>query len=257
MTPTRLSPTRIATYLKCPASYRYRYESGLPETLNPWMIRGIAVHAAVEAFYRGKLQNRPLSADQVAKIAERAFNEELRRFPLEEQKRFDNLLGLRLDAKTMARCYCRDLGARIVPVCVEQDVEKALPSGVTVVGRVDLVEERGVRDLKTASRPPCGSEAVESLQLPAYAWMMGISLPVMGYLDFTTTTTVFPVPAEITERSVEAFVTRAERVAQGIANRDFPATPDNPGACLRCQFAQECIPQAGISLKRSVSTPYI
>lgn len=237
-----LSPTRIACYRKCPALYAFRHLSDVPEPLNPWFIRGTAVHAAVEAFYRSKMDGRkkPLDAEGAVKEAVRAFDAELSRFPRPERDQWSNLGALRLDAKTMTRVYIRELGFRIQPLGVELEAARALPSGIRIVGRVDLVSRGEIRDLKTASRPPEGCEALESVQLSAYAWLTGAELPLTGYLDFCTCSGVYPVSVEVTTARVEAFVREAESVAAGILAGVFPAKPCNPGICLRCEYATTC-----------------
>lgn len=242
MSEFHLSPTRIACYQKCPALYAFRHLSDVPEPLNPWFIRGTAVHAAVEAFYRSKMAGvkKPLDIEGAAKEAVRAFDAELSRFPRKERDHWSNLGALRLDAKTMTRTYIREMGYRISPVGVEVEVERPLPSGIRIVGRVDLIAPGEIRDLKTASRPPEGCEALESVQLPAYAWLTGAELPVMGYLDFCTCSGVYPVSIEVTPARVGAFVRDAESVARGILAGAFPAKPRTPGACLRCEFATTC-----------------
>jgi CRISPR/Cas system-associated exonuclease Cas4 (RecB family) len=54
-----LSPTAINSYLHCPRKYYYRYIEKRKSKPNIHLMRGLAVHKAIEKFYTHKLDKRP------------------------------------------------------------------------------------------------------------------------------------------------------------------------------------------------------
>ena len=166
---SRLSVTQILTYLRCPLQYRYRYVDRAAAPQGAAAARGKAVHRAVEANYRHKLETgRDLPPEAVEREAAAAFDAEAPRVAWAEG---EDPAEFRRQAVELAALYRREVAPSVIPALVEARVEIPLDgAGCALVGFIDLVDAEGViRDTKTASRAPARDEAERSLQLTAYA----------------------------------------------------------------------------------------
>ena len=62
----RLSHTSMSQYLRCPQGYKLKYIDGHKELPKWFFNKGSAVHAALEAFYKGKLSTPATLEDMLA-----------------------------------------------------------------------------------------------------------------------------------------------------------------------------------------------
>lgn len=69
-----LTPTAINTFINCPRKYYDRYIAGIKKAPNIYLIRGSAVHRAIEQFYKLKLhQCRVYDAPELKKLLHGIF----------------------------------------------------------------------------------------------------------------------------------------------------------------------------------------
>lgn len=100
-----LSWSAISTFLKCPLKYRYHYLEQLPEEfVSSNLIFGSAIHAALEAFFRAKLETRqPLGIDQLLAV----YHESWERINLSDVRfgKMENIVGLDQLAERMLQTF--------------------------------------------------------------------------------------------------------------------------------------------------------
>jgi hypothetical protein len=161
-----LSPTQVRTFLSCSARWWFKYGLSLPEPKNSALALGCAVHRALEANFREKVETkRDLDTLGVVAPFRAAWQEQTRQaeFRHEEDPAEIGKMGEQLVTKYM------DVAApEIEPAAVELDVAGRI-GGVSVRGKVDLLDVHGrVIDVKTAARKPSGIAPDYAFQLATY-----------------------------------------------------------------------------------------
>ena len=161
-----LSPTQVRTFLGCSARWWFKYGLALPEPKNSALALGCAVHRALEANFREKIQTKQdLDTLGVVALFRTAWQDQAQQteFRDEEDPTGIGKVGEQLVAK-----YMEDAAPRIQPTAVELDVAGRI-GGVPVRGKVDLLDVHGrVIDVKTAARKPSGIAPDYAFQLATY-----------------------------------------------------------------------------------------
>ena len=161
-----LSPTQVRTFLGCSARWWFKYGLALPEPKNSALALGCAVHRALEANFREKIQTKQdLDTLGVVALFRTAWQDQAQQteFRDEEDPTGIGKVGEQLVAK-----YMEDAAPRIQPAAVELDVAGRI-GGVPVRGKVDLLDVHGrVIDVKTAARKPSGIAPDYAFQLATY-----------------------------------------------------------------------------------------
>ena len=163
---TVLSPTQVRTFLNCSARWWFKYGLSEPEPKTSALALGSAVHRALEANFREKLTTREdLDTLGVVALFRAAWQEQA------DQTEFradEDPATLRKVGEQLVARYMDEAAPYIQPAAVEVDVTGQI-GGVSVCGKVDLVEENGrVVDVKTASRRPSGISPDYAFQLATY-----------------------------------------------------------------------------------------
>jgi hypothetical protein len=161
-----LSPTQVRTFLGCSARWWFKYGLSLPDPKTSALALGCAVHRALEANFRDKIETkRDLDSLGVAALFRAAWQDQVRQteFRDEEDPAEIGRVGEQLVAT-----YMEEAAPQIEPAAVELDVESRI-GGVPVRGKVDLLDVHGrVIDVKTAARRPSGIAPDHAFQLATY-----------------------------------------------------------------------------------------
>ncbi len=239
--PLSLSYGQISDYLECPAKYRFAHLIRIPTPASHQMVYGRALHAAVQAFHRRQMANRPMPLDELHAELDAAWESMGFLTAAHEQAR------RRAARDALERFWTQQQHDPARPTAVEQDFAVAFGTD-RVRGRYDRVDREpdgrvtitdykssDVRDPATANR-----RARESLQLSIYAlaWeAQDGKTPDELSLHFLESGLVgrsAPTPKRMA-RAAEQVTT----AAAGIRAGNFDASP-SPGRCGFCPYRQIC-----------------
>ena len=239
--PLTLSYGQVSDYLECPAKYRFGHLIRIPTPVSHQMVYGRALHAAVQAFHRRQMANRPMALAELHAELDAAWesigfltrdHEEARKTAARE---------------TLERFWQAQQADPAKTTAVE--LEFAVPFGPDRVrgrydrvdtdasGRVTIVDYKSsdVRDAATASR-----RARESLQLAIYgsAWEAQHGRPpddlVLHFLESGIEGHSAPSPKRLAG-AAEQVATAAAGIRAGSFNANPSAT-----RCGYCPFREIC-----------------
>lgn len=211
-----LSPTAIATFLRCPLDFYFKYVVGVrePEVLTSDIgsnVMGTAVHQTLEALLSPAV-GRPLSAQYLKEIAPRTGDALAARItteaphidPTKGHARLQwDMASNAIERYLMNEAKAIDDGTTITIMSLEQKLSIQVPGGGTTLGvpfvlrgRLDRSELRNgvlrIVDVKTGSvqdsdlvleLPINGKPKEKPLQLAAYALMKLVSEPGLSSLQ--------------------------------------------------------------------------
>jgi DNA helicase-2/ATP-dependent DNA helicase PcrA len=239
--PLTLSYGQVNDYLECPAKYRFGHLIRIPTPVSHQLVYGRALHAAVQAFHRRQMADRPMSLSELHAELDAAWESAgfLTRQHEEARK------AAARDA--LERFWTSQQADPASPIAVE--LEFAVPFGrdrvrgrydrvdTDAAGRVTIIDYKSsdVRDPATASR-----RARESLQLAIYglAWEAQQGHPpddlVLYFLESGIEGHSAP-SAKRLARASEQVATAAD----GIRASRFEANP-SPTRCGYCPFREIC-----------------
>jgi len=167
----RWSYTRLATYARCPAAYKFRYIDEEPGKPTEALLRGQAVHEFAESYARHCLERRVETDLTAAEELMASYPDEVRAL-----------------CRDFADTTTFDWGLIVADgQSVEREFAVELPNGAGVlVGRVDLVQWNEydgsliVTDYKSGWAPPKPDECPPQLQ--CYAWAMREVFPAASHV---------------------------------------------------------------------------
>jgi DNA helicase-2/ATP-dependent DNA helicase PcrA len=238
--PLTLSFRQIDDYQTCPLKYHYVHRLRVPLLAHHRVVYGSAVHKAVQALFRARLEGRPCGEDDVVAAFRGAWVSEGFLSREHEEQR------LRAGEEMLRRFVRDEAASALAPTAVESDFSFFVDR-TKVVGRYDLVVERDgevtILDFKTGAvdEPDKAAErARDSLQLDVYAlaWLRTHgALPERVELRFLESGLAAgrrPTLAEAaaTEETIRALAVR-------IRAREFAARPSYM-ACGQCAFRDIC-----------------
>lgn len=162
-----ISPTAMATWLRCPMDFHAKYILGINEQKEVDIgfgddVLGTAVHHAAERIYSGWL-GIPLSRERLLEAAQGA-DEHVRTalaryYPLEMIESGSSMLRSSMAAAALRRVLRAEADRaaleRTIPVAVEHEMSAELRPGTRIRGMADRLERRDgvlcVLDIKTGS----------------------------------------------------------------------------------------------------------
>ena len=167
----KYSPSQVGMYLRCPASWMFRYAEGLKIPPPGALICGIGVHSAAELNHKQKISSHEdLPVGDLMDCAATAVEKRI----AEEGLLPDPDVtagGLKDEAVSLTKLYRAEVAPTYQPTEAESWFQlsfEGVPYGFT--GRVDCVDDQKcIRDLKTAGRSPNDIEPHVRYQLSAYA----------------------------------------------------------------------------------------
>lgn len=234
----RLSFSRVDTYRRCPAEFRYHYVDGLPVAPSPHLSFGCSIHAALETFYDRKLPEPPDVDDLLDSLYEVWDSSGFAELSREEQ-----LVWYRHAQQLLRRFHARAVRDYRLPADVEKWFELPV-DGALVVGSIDRVDvtddgELEIVDYKTSKRVRDRNRVRSSLQLALYALacqhLYG-RLPVAVTLDFLVPGVRVRVPTD--EMDLLGARRQVTEVADGVRAGKFLPTPNR--LCGWCDYRSIC-----------------
>lgn len=240
----RLSFSRVDSYGRCPAQFRFQYVDGLPGEPSPHLSFGTSIHAALERFYDRKLPECPTEGELLSFLYEDWDGSGFEGMDRDEQLRW-----YRHAQEVLLRFHAREAPRYRLPADTEKWFEVPFEDEATVVGSIDRVDvdEEGaleVIDYKTSKRVRDRSAVRRSLQLAIYALacehLYG-RLPVAVTLDFVVAGVT--VRVETDEIDLDRAREEVRRVADGVRAGAYEPTPNR--LCDWCDYRALCPAWAG------------
>ncbi|MDX1657317.1 MAG: PD-(D/E)XK nuclease family protein [Nitriliruptorales bacterium] len=235
----RLSFSRIDTYRRCPAQFRYGYVDRLPGVPAPALSFGTSIHGALEAFYDRKLPEPPSEKELLDALYEAWDSSGFGELTRDEQ-----LAYYRHAQQVLLRFRRRAIEDYRLPMATEAWFELPLGDEALVVGAIDRVDvsddgDLRVVDYKTNRRVKNRARVAGSLQLAIYAlaceWLYG-RLPVSVSLDFVVAGVEIELP--IDDLDLDGARAAAIETARGVRNEAYEPTPNR--LCGWCDFRSLC-----------------
>lgn len=235
----RLSFSRVDTYRRCPAQFRFAYVERLPGVPAPALSFGSSIHSALEAFYDRKLPRCPTEEELLGFLYDAWDSSGFRELERDEQ------LAYYRHAQQVLRRFHRRVGDDYhLPVATEAWFELPVGDEVLLVGSIDRVDidDEGrltVVDYKTSKRVRDRERVARSLQLAFYALacqhLYG-RLPAAVALDFVVAGLEVRVPVE----DIDLDGARRVILDTAAAIRDQRYEPEPNRLCGWCDYRAVC-----------------
>ncbi len=166
-----LSTNQIADYLRSPKEFWYFDVLQLPKGPFHTLVYGSAIHAAIELYYRAKLNNQPVKLKNLLNSFENSWKSEGFVSLEHEKSRFES------GKKALSQFYAHEESHPDLPMAVEKPFVLRLEDiKLRVSGRYDAVYSRKgvveIRDFKTGdvnSLEKANQRLKDSLQMKIYA----------------------------------------------------------------------------------------
>jgi len=241
------SITQLTTYLNCPAQYRFSYIENLPWEFQPAdLVFGSVCHQTIAHFHNQNYSLEEMTADFERRWELAVSGTENLRFHSLDEKQL----------KTRGRCLMElyhqqfnELAADDVELFFELpmlDLATGQYAEQTIQGRIDLVADETVYELKTSSKSYNPKQADDSLQLTFYAWAYQYlyGKPAKNLKLVALLKTQAPkVQVLETSRTMSDF-TRLYNLMTGVISAIekgiFYPNPMSVYGCQNCQFQQAC-----------------
>jgi putative RecB family exonuclease len=176
-----ISPSRLNTWLKCPAAFKLRYIEGIRSPATKSMFLGKAVHAGLECFYRHQQVGVNLETSDVVERLDLCWEALIE----EDNMSFtssDDAEKLKQQAAGLISVYLDQRAEEPAPMAVETTLQEPLIDpftgedlGLSLLGIVDLIVpgDNGaiVVDFKTAAKSGPPTDKVHEVQLSAYSYL--------------------------------------------------------------------------------------
>lgn len=153
---TRLSASKIKTFMSCNKKYQYRYIDKVPYTRTTALVLGTAIHKAIELGYQGEDPQRVFYDAWHAQLAEEGIEHNAKEFN-----------------RGMRMLLVYDFEKR-KPIASEVEFILPFPSAETPIceihGYLDQVYDWGFVDLKSGKRAPKVEQLEYDIQFIIYAY---------------------------------------------------------------------------------------
>ena len=236
-----LSRVQIESYLSCALQYWYGYISKLQVPRGYSLVYGIALHKAVEEFYKYKIRGETPQLDQIIQVLENSWVAE--GFLTAEHER-QLLLNAR---RVIGDFYRREKDKKLKGVEVEKSF-RFVEDRVIVRGRIDYLETNGkvtILDFKSTQDidEEKGIDRVkQSIQLKIYALAyqkMTGKLPDEVGLYFLDNGLISTIKPE--QKFADDALNAIKVTAAGIRAANFKANPkEGAFTCKYCSYNRIC-----------------
>ena len=255
----QISISALQRYWQCPVNWRKRYidKPDGYNTITTAMLRGTAAHAAIEAALRRKMESSGLNnGEEYVAVIPTAVDKEWRKVVFTDDEmmvaRSDVRDGVIAEAERIASFYIESEVPSIKPIGVESAFCLHLPGCERweVIGRIDIVEDGRIRDVKTSRRCPDEDVAEHSDQLSLYAlayYAETGKLCEKLQLDYVIPSKRIHTVARETTRTKEQLGQLCWRIATTLqaieAEVYHPALRGKYGQCKKsaCSFYSGCV----------------
>ncbi|MBI4032378.1 ATP-dependent helicase [Candidatus Berkelbacteria bacterium] len=220
-----LSPAMIECYQRDPYDFYWKYVLKAPQPPSRHLVYGNAIHSAIEAYYRARLDGRTPTLDEVLRRYAEAWVSEGFESEQDENRQFEH------GQQTLSTVVDR-LAAGPTPTAVEQTFKLQLP-GVVLNGRMDALfgEQREIRDFKTSaveSQKDADKKAAENIPIRIYALAYQRkfgTLPTRVVLDFVEANLTAEIQPD--QAMMDSTLTLIQETVAAIKAGNFTPNPDN------------------------------
>lgn len=246
---TVLSSSSVSTYFDCHYQWYLRYVERLTGEQNVPAATGLAVHAAVERYYKDLLLFNPEHVGDLDWAALDAFDYTFMTETLPMADPDEDLAKAREVGRRVVRAYLEDVAPGITPVWVEHG-GRVIINGIEYSYHIDLVDsEDRIRDLKVL-KSKIHHPADKLSQLVGYALGFraetgrvesDVMLDVMIRLKRDRPYHVpYRYGGPVSDLDIGKFAARLEGAAEGIAAHDYSPTGLDNGSCSWCGVRAAC-----------------
>lgn len=232
--------SELETYLDCPERYRLRHVVGLPSAPHHALTYGSAMHQAVAAFHISRRAGKPLTAEELLAVFERAWSPEGFLSREHEEHRYAAGRAALLSFREA------QLNEPDTVVAVERPFTVNI-DGINIRGRIDRMDRTAegtvIIDYKSSDvhdQDKANARARDSLQLQAYAMAFesenGV-LPSRVQLHFLETGVVGTASPD--PKRLDKAKSQLRSAAAGIRDGKFQPKPDAM-TCGFCPYRQIC-----------------
>ena len=232
-----LSASAIEIYEECPLRFKLEREWNLPREVSASLHYGAAMHDVLHTFYDAQRYQREISDDDLLE----QFRSVLASAGIADRYQYE--LYLRQGNEQLRQFFEAARGSA-APEVMETEHRFELQVGsAKLIGRVDRMDRTGpdtvaIVDYKTG-KPKTQEDADESLQLSLYALAARETLGKRAdRLIFHNLENNTPVCTTRTDTELEAAKVRVQKVADGIAQGEFPPNPKYH--CAFCPYRNLC-----------------
>jgi DNA helicase II / ATP-dependent DNA helicase PcrA len=234
---TGLSASAIEIYEECPLRFKLEREWNLPRDVSASLHYGAAMHGVLRTFYDAQRYQREIGGDDLLE----QFRSALASAGIADRYQYE--LYLRQGTEQLRQFFD---GARNGPLPEVLETERRFELQVgsaKLAGRVDRIDRTGAEtvaivDYKTG-KPKSQEDADESLQLSLYALAareaFGKRADRLIFHNLENNTAVCTTRSD---DELEAAKLRVRKVAEGIAQGEFPPNPKYH--CAFCPYRNLC-----------------
>ena len=235
----RINQSRMNMHLRCGEQDRRRYEEG--EIIPPGiaLIRGSSVHKGAEENNKHILASgKEIKKVDLIKLVRNEFSKRIKAegIYLTKEEKFQKKTVIengKNEAMALTGVFADEVSPTIEPVKIEMPFEIEFKENI-LHGRIDLVDKKGLRDLKTSNKKKNQGEVDDSDQLSMYTlgykFLFG-KMPktiLMDVLVATKTPKYQPLTTKRTLKDIDVFLRRLYAVIEGIKKGVFlPTKPEN------------------------------
>lgn len=235
-----LSYYQIDDYLTCPLKYKYVHILRVPIMEHHTVLYGKALHDAVQSYFRYKMKNMRIDANQLIDSFLESFKQEGFLDVLHKEKKVN------IAIEALKRFFKDEEASGRMPAYIEKDFSFSLGSN-RITGRWDRIdindEECGIIDFKSSEvtkQKDADKRAKESLQLSIYSLafkhLFG-KLP--DYVELHFLESGLKGRHKVSEKDLDRTIESIEEAACGIRGSDFSAKPAYL-SCAYCAYSQIC-----------------
>jgi hypothetical protein len=220
-----LSPSSLNTFMKCPRQWYFRYIEGIKTPPAGAAFTGSTAHKTCQFALQPVIVGKEMPAP---KTLVEHFNDTF----VASEKAEEIIWGKqephiwRADGISAIRSHGDRLLPHIAPHALEAKYRKPIPdTPFDMLGYVDVVEEKALRDHKFTGRMKPQSDADQSLQLSAYSWMSGkqeLSLEVSTWGGKSARLTTHRTPKQTQFYLERVLIPTALQINHCIETGNFP-----------------------------------
>lgn len=235
-----LSHLQVDDYLTCPLKYKYVHILRVPILLHHTVVYGRALHEAVREYHRRKVNQHPVTVEDLIATFEQAWISEGFLTREHEEQR------LEAGRRALCRFFEEQERSGIWPTYVEEGFSFLLGNN-RIVGRWDRVDVRDgqvyIVDFKSSEvrqQREADRRVRESLQMDIYALAyreVHGQIPDFVELHFLESGLVGR--DKVTHERIERAVEKIQAAAAGIRARDYTARPGYM-VCQFCAYSNVC-----------------
>jgi len=247
-----LSSTSVDNYLSCEYRWYLEYVEKTPGDQGVPAAVGLAVHAAVESYYRLRLagaDHAQILVHQMTGLVDELETTFMLNISGAPDDPGDPIDKARQQARRVLVSYLEDVGAKTNPRYAEQAVTVEI-NGIPYSMHIDLVDdEPTVWDLKV-KRQKARDPSVYSFQINGgaigFRFLTGEVEKDVGIMQMIRLKRDRPYPVPIrnggpvTNAALSIFASTLQGVAEGIDRGDFRPTGLEKGICKWCRVRGSC-----------------